>query len=207
MCRKIVSPTAVRLTLPQKRKAHPTFHVPEIEPFVAGSKSQSDHAQTPREVADIEADEDCDVDKIKRAIARRKKILYRVKLLGYPVEEGLDIRAIQKPFRRSPCEATRPSLQTPPGSSGPQATRDLEKVFLSRFPLRQKADNWIADIESPTVIDEAVSPKFVSVPCYSRKLIGWHKKWSLLRSRGPVLDTGGAEEAGGYCPKHKKYYL
>ena len=37
---QVISPTAIRLTLPAKWKKHPTFHVSEIEPFEAGSPSR-----------------------------------------------------------------------------------------------------------------------------------------------------------------------
>ena len=34
---QLISPTAVRLTLPHQWKTHPTFHVAEVEPFVQGN--------------------------------------------------------------------------------------------------------------------------------------------------------------------------
>ena len=35
---QLISPTAVRLTLPHKWKTHPTFHVAEVKPFVQGNR-------------------------------------------------------------------------------------------------------------------------------------------------------------------------
>ena len=52
---QLMSPTAVRLTLPHKWRTHPTFHVAEVEPFVPGNRPV-DYEKVLREVADIEAD-------------------------------------------------------------------------------------------------------------------------------------------------------
>jgi hypothetical protein len=81
---KVVSPTAMRLTLPVKWKKHPTFHVSEIEPFSSGSRDPPDPAQILREAADIEADDEYDVEEIKASIKRRNRVLYHTKWLGYP---------------------------------------------------------------------------------------------------------------------------
>ena len=43
----LISPTAVRLTLPHKWKTHPTFLVAEVEPFVQGNRPV-DYEQTLR---------------------------------------------------------------------------------------------------------------------------------------------------------------
>jgi transposase InsO family protein len=81
---KLVSPTAVRLTLPVKWKKHPTFHVSEIEPFEAGSRPPPDPAKVLREAADIEAEDEYDVEEIKGSIKRRNRVLYHTQWLGYP---------------------------------------------------------------------------------------------------------------------------
>ena len=81
---KILSPTAVRLILPQKWKTHPSFHVSEIEPFVAGSRPQPNFSKILREISDIEAEEEYDVEEIKGSITRRNRVLYHVKWLGFP---------------------------------------------------------------------------------------------------------------------------
>ena len=80
---QLISPTAVRLTLPHQWKTHPTFHVAEVEPFVQGNRPV-DYERTLRECADIEADEEYDVDEIKGSIKRRNSVLYHVKWLGFP---------------------------------------------------------------------------------------------------------------------------
>ena len=67
---QLISPTAVRLTLPHKWKTHPKFHVGEVEPFVQGNRPV-DYKQTLRDCADIEADEEYNVEEIKRSIKRR----------------------------------------------------------------------------------------------------------------------------------------
>ena len=81
---KVISPTAVRLILPQKWKTHPSFHVSELEPFVSGNRLVPDFTKVLREVSDIEADEEYDVYKAKGSITHRNRVLYHVKWLGYP---------------------------------------------------------------------------------------------------------------------------
>lgn len=81
---KVISPTAVRLTLPQRWRTHPTFHVSEIEPFVTGSRPTPDFAKVLREVGELEAEEEFDVEEIMGSITRRRRVLYLVKWLGFP---------------------------------------------------------------------------------------------------------------------------
>jgi len=86
---KIVSPLAVRLTLPQKWKIHNVFHVSLLEPY-----QTSEHRATPdpskvlREADDIEQSEEYDVDEVMSSVERgrgnNKRILYLVKWLNYP---------------------------------------------------------------------------------------------------------------------------
>ena len=82
--KKVISPTAVRLTLPQKWKTHPSFHVSELEPFVSGSRPAPNFEKVLREVSDIEADEEFDVEEIKGSITRNERVLYHVKWHGLP---------------------------------------------------------------------------------------------------------------------------
>ena len=79
---QLISPTAVRLMLPHKWKTHPTFHVAEVEPFVQGNRPV-DYERTLHECADIEADEEYDVDEIKGSIKRRNGVPCHVKWLGF----------------------------------------------------------------------------------------------------------------------------
>ena len=79
---QLISPTAVRLTLPHKWKTHPTYYVAEVEPFVQGNRP-IDYRKTQRACADIEADEEYDVDEIIGSIKRRNSVLYHVKWLRF----------------------------------------------------------------------------------------------------------------------------
>ena len=80
---QLISPVAVRLMLPHKWETHPTFHVAEVKPFLQGNRPV-DYERTLREYADIEADEEYDVDEIKGSIKRPNSVLYHVKWLGFP---------------------------------------------------------------------------------------------------------------------------
>ena len=80
---QLISPIAVRLTLPHKWKTHPTCHVAEVEPFVQGNRPV-DYERTLCECADIEADEKYDVDEIKGSIKRWNSFLYHIKWLEFP---------------------------------------------------------------------------------------------------------------------------
>ena len=66
---QLISPTAVRLTLPHKWRTHPTFHIAEVEPFVPGDHPV-DYVKVLRELANIEGDEEYDMDEIMRSIKR-----------------------------------------------------------------------------------------------------------------------------------------
>ena len=84
---RVISPTAIRLTHPVKWKKHATFHVSEIEPFKAGSRPAPDPAKVLREAADIEQDDEYDVDEVKAFLIRRGRVLYHVKWLGFPLKK------------------------------------------------------------------------------------------------------------------------
>ena len=75
---------AVRLILPAKWRTYPTFHTSTIEPYKVRQGTNPDYNQILREMSDIEADEEYDVDEIKGSIERRNRILYQVKWLGFP---------------------------------------------------------------------------------------------------------------------------
>ena len=81
---KVVSPSAVQLTLPQRWRVHPVFHVSLLEPFVAGSRPSPDFERILREVSDLEEEEEYDIEEIMASITRRKRVLYLVKWLGFP---------------------------------------------------------------------------------------------------------------------------
>ena len=80
---QFISPTAVRLMLPHKWKSFPTFHVTEVDPFVEGN-CPIQYEQRLCNCADIEADEEYDMDEIKGSIKRQISVLYHIKWLGIP---------------------------------------------------------------------------------------------------------------------------
>ena len=80
---QLISPIAVRLTLPHQWKTHPTFDVAEVKPFMQGN-CPVDYERTLPECADIEADEEYDMDEVKGSIKCRNSVLYYVKWLGFP---------------------------------------------------------------------------------------------------------------------------
>ena len=81
---KVVTPAAVRLTLPRKWRTHPTFHVSELEPYVVGERPAPDLAKILREADDLDASEEYDVEEVVASVKRRNRVLYLVKWLGYP---------------------------------------------------------------------------------------------------------------------------
>jgi hypothetical protein len=86
---KIVSPLAVRLTLPRKWKIHNVFHVSLLEPYHSSELRQpADPAKVLREADDIEQSEEYDVEEImastERGRGNNKRVLYLVKWLDYP---------------------------------------------------------------------------------------------------------------------------
>jgi len=86
---KIVSPVAVRLTLPRKWKIHNVFHVLLIEPFrTSEHRAPPDPSKVLREADDIEQSEEYVVEEVMSSVERgqgnNKRILYLVKWLDYP---------------------------------------------------------------------------------------------------------------------------
>ena len=86
---KIVSPLAVRLTLPRKWKIHNVFHVSLLEPYrTSEHRAPPDPAKVLREADDVEQSEEYDVDEVmasaERGRGNNKRILYLVKWLDYP---------------------------------------------------------------------------------------------------------------------------
>jgi len=86
---KIVSPLAVRLTLPQKWKFHNVFHVSLLEPYrTSEHRAPPDLSRILREADDIEQSEEYDVEEVISSVERdrgnNKRILYLLKWLDYP---------------------------------------------------------------------------------------------------------------------------
>ena len=86
---KIVSPLAVRLTLPRTWKIHNVFHVSLLEPYrTSEHRAPPDPSKVLREADDIEQSEEYDVEEVMSSVERgwgnNKRILYLVKWLDYP---------------------------------------------------------------------------------------------------------------------------
>jgi len=81
---KIISPLAVRLTLPRKWKIHNVFHVSLLEPYRTSEHRDSpDPAKVLREADDIEQSEEYDVEEVMSSRKHGRRILYLVKWLDY----------------------------------------------------------------------------------------------------------------------------
>jgi len=89
---KIVSPLAVRLTLPRKWKIHNVFHVSLLEPYrTSEHRAPADPSKVLREADNIEQSEEYDVEEVMSSVERgrgnNKRILYLVKWLDYPEQK------------------------------------------------------------------------------------------------------------------------
>jgi len=89
---KIVSPLAVRLTLPRKWKIHNVFHVSLLEPYrTSEHRAPPDPSRVLREADDIEQSEEYDIEEVmssaERGRGNNKRILYLTKWLDYPERE------------------------------------------------------------------------------------------------------------------------
>lgn len=82
---KVISPTAVRLTLPKSWRIHNTFHVSLIEPYRAGNQALPDPDQVLREAVAIEAEEYV-MDKIMDSLETQGHVKYLVKWENYPAK-------------------------------------------------------------------------------------------------------------------------
>jgi len=85
---ELVSPLAVRLTLPRKWKIQ-VFHALLLEPYRTSEHgAPPDPSKVLREADDIEQSEEYDVDEVMSSVERgwgnNKRILYLVKWLDYP---------------------------------------------------------------------------------------------------------------------------
>jgi len=86
---KIVSPLAIRLTLPRKWKIPNVFHVSLLEPYQTSEhQAPTDPSKVLREADEVEQSEEYDVEEVmssvKRGRGNNKRILYLVKWLDYP---------------------------------------------------------------------------------------------------------------------------
>jgi len=82
---KVISPLAVKLTLPRKWRIHDEFHVSLVEPYRTGDMQRTpDPVKVLREADDIENSEEYDVDEIMGSTKKGRRVLYLVKWLDYP---------------------------------------------------------------------------------------------------------------------------
>jgi hypothetical protein len=82
---QIVSPLAVKLTLPQKWKIHNVFHVTLVEPYrIGNSRTPPDPSKVLREADDIEHSEEYDVEEVMSSTKKGRRVLYLVKWLDFP---------------------------------------------------------------------------------------------------------------------------
>jgi len=82
---KIVSPLAVRLTLPQKWKIHNVFYVSLLRPYrTSEHQALADPSRVLREADGIEQSEEYDVEEVMSSVKRGRRILYLVKWVDYP---------------------------------------------------------------------------------------------------------------------------
>jgi len=86
---KIISPLAVRLTLPRKWKIQNVFHVSLLKPYrTSEHRAPPDPSNVLREADDVEQSEEYDVEEVMSLVecgqGNNKRILYLVKWLDYP---------------------------------------------------------------------------------------------------------------------------
>jgi len=82
---KIISPLAVRLTLPRKWKVHNVFHVALLKPYwTSEHRAPPDPSKVLREADDIEQSEEYDVEEVMSSRKHGRRVLYLVKWLDYP---------------------------------------------------------------------------------------------------------------------------
>ena len=130
---QLISPTAVRLTLPHKWRTHPTFHVAEVKPFVPGNRPV-DYEKVLREVADIEADEEYDVEEIKESIKRRNSVLYHVKWLGFPKKKDWTFEPYENFSTEARTKLYQFHINNPAAPRDHRVTSDYEKYLADLIP-------------------------------------------------------------------------
>jgi hypothetical protein len=84
---KVVSPIAMRLSLPRKWKIYNTFQVSLLEPYNNGTRPPPDLLRIIDESADIEGNEEWEIEEILSSRKVKGKVLYRVKWKGYPLKK------------------------------------------------------------------------------------------------------------------------
>jgi hypothetical protein len=84
---KVVSPTAIRLSLPRKWKIHNTFHVSLLELYNNGNRPPPNLLKIIDESADIGGNEEWEIEEILSSRKVKGKVLYQVKWKGFPLKK------------------------------------------------------------------------------------------------------------------------
>jgi hypothetical protein len=84
---KVISPTAMRLSLPSRMHIHPVFHVSKLRPAVINRDLHPDAATRPGPVL-VEGEEQYQVERILDSRYRAGHLEYLIKWDGYPREES-----------------------------------------------------------------------------------------------------------------------
>jgi hypothetical protein len=84
---KVISPTAMRLSLPRKWKIHNTFHVSLLEPYNNGTRPPPNLLKIIDKSAEIEGNKELEIEEILSSRKVKWKVLYRVKWKGYPLKK------------------------------------------------------------------------------------------------------------------------
>jgi hypothetical protein len=84
---KVVSPTAMRLSLPRKWKIHNTLHVSLLEPYNNGTRPPPYLLKIIDESVDIEGNEEWEIEEMLSSRKVNGKVLYGVKWKGYPLKK------------------------------------------------------------------------------------------------------------------------
>lgn len=118
---KVISPTAVRITLPKGWRIHNSFHVSLIEPYRAGNQELPDPDQVLREAAPIES-EDYQVDKVMDSIETEGRVKYLVKWEDWPAKRHWTWEPYEHMFSEGSKSAVRAfHQQFPEKPRDPQA--------------------------------------------------------------------------------------
>jgi hypothetical protein len=84
---KVISPTAMRLSLPRKWKIHNTFHISLLEPYNNGTRPLPDLLKIINKASDIEGNEEWEIEEIISSRKVKGNVLYQVKWKGYPLKK------------------------------------------------------------------------------------------------------------------------
>jgi hypothetical protein len=84
---KVVTPTAMRLSLPRKWKIHNTFHISLLELYNNGTRPPPDLLRIINESNDIEGNQEWEIEEILSSRKVKGKVLYQVRWRGYPLKK------------------------------------------------------------------------------------------------------------------------